>query len=114
MLPSIDKEDVKRAVKIGACNLYHACCHNFLYENSSEILSALYKSAFFILQAKYFDETNQYISSKEELIKHLDGIDKGILNICMDRKKLTAMDEDDLIIYYDKFISWSSVLLQSY
>ncbi len=114
LLPLIDKEDVKRAVKIGVCNLYHACCHNFLYENSPEILSDLYKSAFFVLQAKYFDETNQYISSKEELVKHVDGIDIEILSICMDRKKLTAMDEDDLNIYYDKIISWSSVLLQSY
>lgn len=114
LLPLIDKEDVKRAVKIGVCNLYYACCHNFLYENSPEILSDLYKSAFFVLQAKYFDETNQYISSKEELVKHVDGIDIEILSICMDRKKLTAMDEDDLNIYYDKIISWSSVLLQSY
>jgi len=70
LLPLIHKEDVKRAVKIGACNLYHACCHNFLYESSAEILSALYKSSFFILQAKYFDETNQYISSKIELAEN--------------------------------------------
>lgn len=114
LLDLIDKEDVKRAVKIGACNLYHACCHNFLYENSSEILSALYKSSFFILQAKYFYETNQYISSKTDLIKQLNDIDKEIMNICMDRKKLIAMDEADLVLYYDKIISWSSSILQSY
>lgn len=114
LLPLINKEDIKRAVKIGACNLYHACCHNFLYENNPEKLSVLYKSAFFILQAKYFDETNQYISNKKELAKHLNGIDIDILNICMDRKKLTVMDEHDLIIYYDKIIFWSSALLQSY
>ena len=113
MLPLIDKEDVKRAVKIGACNLYHACCHNFLYENSPEILSALYKASFFILQAKYFDETNQYISSKTELMKNLNGIDKEILNICMDRKKLIAMDEAHLVLYCDKIISWSSGILNS-
>jgi len=70
-------------------------------------------------------QTNQYISSKEELVKYLNGIDEElvkylngidieILSFCMDRKKLTAMDEDDLIIYYDKIISFSSVLLQSY
>lgn len=114
LLPLIDKADIKRAVKIGACNLYHACCHNFLYENSSEILSALYKSSFFILQAKYYDETKQYISSKTDLVKQLSGIDKEIMNICMDRKKLTAMDEANLVLYYDKIISWSSALLQSY
>lgn len=114
LLPLIGKEDIKRAIKIGACNLYHACCHNFLYENSAEILSALYKSSFFILQAKYFDETEQYISSKTDLVKQLNGIDKEILIICIDRKKLTEMDEVTLVIYYDKIISWSSALLQSY
>lgn len=114
LLPLIDKAEIKRAIKIGACNLYHACCHNFLYENSSEILSAMYKSAFFILQAKYFDETDQYISSKTDLVKYLDKIDKEILNICIDRKKLTVMDEADLVLYYDKIISWSSGILQTY
>ncbi len=111
LLPLIDKADVKCAIRIGACNLYHACCHNYIYKNSAEVLSALYKSAFFILQAKYFDETNQYISSKTELVNHLDGMDKEILNICIDRIKLTAMDEADLALYYDQIISWSSNLI---
>ncbi len=114
LLLLVNKEDVNRAIKIGACNLYHACCHNFIYEESAEMLSALYKSAFFILQAKYFDETNQYIGSKTDLEKHLNGIDKEMLNICIDRKKLTAMDGVDLALYYDKILSWSSNLLQTY
>lgn len=114
LLPLIEKSDVKRAIKTGACNLYHMCCHNFIYEKSSDILSALYKSAFFILQAKYFDETNKYISSKTELVKRLDSLDKEILDICIDRKNLTELDECDLVLYSDKMISWSSNLLQSY
>jgi hypothetical protein len=46
--------------------------------------------------------------------EQLAGIDKEILNICMDRKKLTAMDGTDLVSYYDKIIAWSSKLLQTY
>lgn len=112
LLPLIDKEDVKRAVKIGACNLYHACCHNFIYEKSSDILSGLYKSAFFVLQAKYFYEKNFFISSKTEINKYLVGQDNEILNICINRKKLTKMNEEELVYYYDKLISWSSKLIQ--
>ena len=112
LLPLIDKEDVKHAVKIGACNLYHACCHNFIYEKSSDILSGLYKSAFFVLQAKYFYETNCYISSKIEINKYLIDEDHEILNICINRKKLTKMNEEELVYYYDKLISWSSKLIQ--
>ena len=105
LLPLLDKIDVQRAIKIGACNLYHACCHNFIYENDSEILSALYKSTFFILQAKYFVETGKYISSKVELVKKLNGIDKEILIICINRKDITVMDKVDLVVCYDKIIS---------
>ena len=114
LLPLIKKADIKHAIKMGACNLYHACCHNFIYEKNVEILIALYKSAFFILQAKCFYETGQYISSKAELLKQLKGMDAEILNICMNRKSLHTLGESDLSIYADKILIWSSCLLQAY
>ena len=114
LLPLIKKADIKRAVKIGACNLYHACCHNFIYEDSREILAALYKSAFFVLQAKYFYEKKQYISSKFELLRKLKGIDKEILEICIERGRIRKIAKEDLSIYSDKIITWSSGLIKDY
>ncbi len=67
LLEKIDKHTVKRAIKIGACNIYHACVHNFVHEKSDDILRSLYKSAVFVLQAAYFYETGKYIKSKTEL-----------------------------------------------
>lgn len=67
LLEKIDKQAVKRAIKIGACNIYHACVHNFVHEKSDDILRSLYKSAVFVLQAAYFYETGKYIKSKTEL-----------------------------------------------
>ena len=67
LLEKIDKHTVKRAIKIGACNIYHACVHNFVHEKSDDILRSLYKSAVFVLQAVYFYETGKYIKSKTEL-----------------------------------------------
>ena len=32
VLSTIAAEDVMRAIKIGACNIYHGCVHNMLYE----------------------------------------------------------------------------------
>ncbi len=112
LLPLIDKEDIRRAIKIGACNLYHVCCHNFIYENNPEILSELYKSVFYILQAKYFYKTNKYINSKIDLAKLLNGTDKEILDICMNKKKLIAIDEGNFSLYSEKLITWSSSLLK--
>ena len=67
LLEKIDKHAVKRAIKIGACNIYHACVHNFVHEKSEDILRSLYKSAAFVLQAVWFYETGKYIKSKVEL-----------------------------------------------
>ena len=50
----VDTDSVKRAVKTGACNIYHACVHNFLHERDIKILAGLYKSAAFVIQAEYF------------------------------------------------------------
>lgn len=63
----IDDKAVKRAVKAGACNIYHACVHNFLHERDINILKGLYKSAVFLIQAIYFLRTGEYIRSHREL-----------------------------------------------
>lgn len=67
LLEKIDKQTVKRAIRIGACNIYHACVHNFVHEKDNDILRSLYKSAVFVLQAVYFYETGKYIKAKTEL-----------------------------------------------
>jgi predicted nucleotidyltransferase len=64
----IDGKAVSRAIKIGACNIYHTCAHNYVHEQSTEILRALFKSARFVLQAILFSETGEYLKSKNELL----------------------------------------------
>lgn len=46
LLPRISEASIRRAVHLEACNLYHACCHNYIHERNSEILKGCYKSAF--------------------------------------------------------------------
>ena len=41
LLAKIDKAAVDRAIKIGACNIYHGCVHNMLYEKSDDIVRGL-------------------------------------------------------------------------
>ena len=57
----IDECAVNRAIKLGACNIFHGCVHNMLYEKSEDILRALYKSASFVVQAIAFKQTGSYI-----------------------------------------------------
>ena len=72
LLERVDKQAVKRAIRIGACNIYHACVHNFVHEKSDDILRSLYKSAVFVIQAVWFYETGKYFKSKAELQKAIN------------------------------------------
>ena len=67
LLAVIDEAAVIRAIKIGACNIYHGCVHNMLHEKSKDILKGLYKSASFVVQAIAFKQTGKYIKHKSEL-----------------------------------------------
>lgn len=64
----VDETAVNRAIKMGACNIYHACVHNMLHEKSEEILRGLYKAASFVVQTIVFRQTDKYIKHKEELL----------------------------------------------
>ena len=63
----IDESAVSRAIKIGACNIFHGCVHNMLHEKSEDILRGLYKSASFVVQAIVFKQTGRYMKQQEEL-----------------------------------------------
>ena len=63
----VDETSVNRAIKIGACNIYHGCVHNMLHEKSEDILKGLYKSASFVVQAIAFKQTGKYVKHQSEL-----------------------------------------------
>ena len=67
LLAVIDETAVNRAIKIGVCNIYHACVHNMLHEKSEDVLKGLYKSASFVVQAIAFKQTGKYIKHQSEL-----------------------------------------------
>lgn len=68
LLVSIDDAAINRAIKIGLCNLYHACVHNMLHEKSESILLGLYKSVTFVVQAIVYLETGTYLRKRTELL----------------------------------------------
>ena len=66
LLPLLDDSAIDRAIKIGACNIYHGCVHNMLYGKSQDALRGLYKSAFFVAQIRAFKRTRKYIKSRND------------------------------------------------
>ena len=96
LLPLLDTDAVKRAVKIGACNIYHGCVHNMLYEKSEEILRGLYKSASFTVQATAFLQSGKYISSQSELLGCVAGNDRKIIQTFLNIKNGGAAEFDSM------------------
>lgn len=72
LLEKIDKQAVKRAIRIGVCTIYYVRIHNFIHEKSEDILRSLYKSTVFVLQAIWFLETGTYIKLRIELQKAIN------------------------------------------
>lgn len=64
LLERMDDEAIERAIRIGACNLYHACVHNMVHEKSVELLRGFYKAAVFVIQALHFRRTGRYVKQK--------------------------------------------------
>lgn len=79
LLPLLDSEAVERAVKTGACNIYHGCVHNMLYEKEAEILKSLYKAAVFVIQASCFKKTGIYVKRHSDLSEYVDDRDRKII-----------------------------------
>ena len=79
ILSLIDLEAIERAAKSGACNIYHACVHNMLYEKSLDILKGLYKAATFVIRAVSFTDTGEYTSDLISLAEKVCLQDRNII-----------------------------------
>ena len=86
VLALIDERAVNRAIKIGACNIFHGCVHNMLHEKSEDILRRLYKSASFVVQAIAFKQTGNYISHQKELLQVVSFDERAIVETFMNLK----------------------------
>ena len=68
LLVLIDEKAINRAIKMGLCNLYHACVHNMLHDKSEAILMGLYKSSSFVIQAIAYRESGRYWRKQSDLL----------------------------------------------
>ena len=109
LLPLIDGKAVERAIKSGACNIYHGCVHNMLYEKSEEFLSGLYKAASFVVQAVYFMQTGKYINRQNDLLTVANPAEKEILNILFYLKNGGVIDFQPMS---EILFTWSKNLIE--
>ena len=100
----IDESAVNRAIKIGACNIFHGCVHNMLHEKSEDILRGLYKSASFVIQAIAFKQSGNYISYQKELLQVVSSDERGIVETFLNLKNGGTVDFD---LMSERLFAWS-------
>lgn len=110
LLEKLDKQAVKRAIRIGACNIYHACVHNFIHEKSDDILRSLYKSAVFVIQAVWFYETGRYIKSRVELQKTISP-PSAVLTAALKLKNGAVVKFDEMS---ELLLNWAKACIRGY
>ena len=86
LLVQIDKTAVCKAIKSSACNIYHSCVHNMLYEKNDAILKDLYKSASFVIQAIYFQQSGTYIRHQSDLLYMVEPAEQQIIKTFLELK----------------------------
>ena len=106
VLPLLDESAVDRAIKIGACNIYHGCVHNMLYEKSEDILRGLYKCASFTLQAVAFKQTGKYIRKQSDLLSVLSAEDKVICETFLGLKNGGIVEFDTMS---EALFNWAKI-----
>ena len=108
LLAVIDEMSVNRAIKIGACNIYHGCVHNMLHEKSEDVLKGLYKSASFVVQAIAFTQTGKYIKHQKDLLGVVSTDERKIVDTFLKLKSGGAVEfgtmSEELFAWVKKWI----------
>lgn len=112
LLSLIGKEDIQRAIRIGACNIYHMCGHNMVHEKDAEILNALYKTAAFTVQAIYYNQTGTYIKQKAKLITVLQPQEQEILQAGITIKEQPNLAQTEFERLSELLFNWAAGLLK--
>ena len=104
VLAVVDKSAVNRAIKLGACNIFHGCVHNMLYEKDEDILRGLYKSASFVVQAIAFKQTGNYISHQKDLLQVVSSDERSIVETFLNLKNGGTVDFNSMS---ETLFAWS-------
>ena len=108
LLPLLDRATIERAVRIGACNIYHGCVHNMLHEKSEDALKGLYKAASFVVQAVALRQTGKYVKQKRDLLNVVSSDEKIIVENLLKIKDGCAFDFDNMS---ETLFSWSKKII---
>ena len=114
LLPLFSREDVRRAVRMGACGVYHACAHNLLHERDAAVLKSLYKSAVFTIQAAYYIRAGAFIRRHAALASLASPAERQILLDSARLRENSALERMEFEALSARLFSWAGDLICAY
>ncbi|MDF9409857.1 MAG: hypothetical protein A4E52_00393 [Pelotomaculum sp. PtaB.Bin013] len=108
--------DIRDNIRNAVSGIYHEVCHRYIFcngiSNEAEELKSAYKIAFFVLQEWLYLEESLYIPTKKELLPHLDGENRSVLDICINWESLKDDREKRPEYYFSLIKNWCSLMFQ--
>jgi len=86
LVPSYSEEDERHFIKLSLNNLFHELCHRYIHSDREYNISKLpitCKSVFFIMQNMHYLNSGNFVKTKQELLKCVQGEDKTVLELSM-------------------------------
>ena len=111
--PEYTRTDILNYIKMSVNNLYHELCHRYIHSEPDKNYASLplaYKSVFFILQNLYFLRANEFVGTKADLLKRLQGKDYEVLKRSVELVHNTAYDFEES---FELLFSWCQETLHS-
>lgn len=113
LLPPYTRRDIADSVAIAAANLYHECCHRYLYGvQGVEGLRGAYKAAFFVLQQAVYLRDGIYLPTRRELAAHVQGEERALLTAYDQWDAQRADRQARPEAWFDRMIRWCQGLLR--
>jgi hypothetical protein len=110
------ESDIRDHIRNTVSLIYHEACHRFVFGDDiaaeAEVLKAAYKPAFFVLQEWVYLKERLYIPTKTELLLHIEGGNKEILDTLINWEALKADRKKNPERYFSLLKNWSSKILQ--
>ena len=110
----LNADSPRKALHQGACALYHGCVHSFSHGQNRQVLFSFYKTAAFLLQAKYYLDGGVYVKKHRELARLLTGADKLLLERALALRERQPVDDSLYREYAGDLLKWASGVIRLY
>lgn len=102
-------EDALRAAKAGACEIYHALGHTFVFEPDHllQVLEGCVKSTFFIMRALEFAKSGEYPSNRNRMKELVSGDELSFL------EAYDSLEDGDIAVLSQSLFDWASLTIES-